>query len=121
MFVVEPVPQMPRSVQPAGGSPADDAAYLEWREVFLERSSERHWLRLWHEAPDAPDPCPPWTLDRELYRRLGGEMPLFGGSAPVTYNHRLRWLAIAYRDRRRALTREAERIVSEHADDACQG
>jgi hypothetical protein len=108
----------PKSQLPEGGSPAGDAAYLAWRDAYLERASELLWARHWHDAPHYGVPAG-WQLDAYLFDALRGSLPLFGrDSDPVTYSHRLRFLAVALRTRRRAVLTASARCLELHRDGA---
>ena len=110
-LVVDLPPEEPRSVLPGGGSPADDKAYLAWRDAFLIVVADR-WS--WHGCDHHPPRIEGWRLDGWLYRRLS-DNGLF--DSMTNYSHRLRYLAICYRDRRRELLRAAASFVEEATKD----
>jgi hypothetical protein len=107
-----------KSELPEGGTPADDRAYLEWRDGYLSLASEQLWARHWHNASHYRLPAG-WQLDAHLYVALRGSLPLFGReSDPITYQHRLRFLGIALRTRRRDVLTHAARYVESFTDAA---
>jgi hypothetical protein len=97
-----------RSELPLGGSPADDRAYLAWRDQVLGEALDRHVLRHWHRWSDEPFDWPPWRFDAALFAGLEGR--LFRD--PIISNHRLRALAVALKTRRRKVESLARQILS---------
>lgn len=101
----------PKSKLPVGGKPADDAAYLEWRDNFLANIAER-WVTLkWHEAINRPLALSAYRVDAYLFAALDDR------PEPITpiYSHRLRFLATAYRDRPDQVVRLAREFANEAA------
>jgi hypothetical protein len=110
-FIVDVPEPAPRSALPAGGAPADDAAYLAWRNDYLDYVNGVAIALGWHDVPEWPaDPVTAHRLDAELYDALGGVLPLF--NEPINYSHRLRFLGVALRTRRRDVASHACRIAS---------
>lgn len=95
---------------PSGGSPRDDQAYLDWCKGYTRRCGQRwtdYWTRRMGQPwPDAGGFLPEYQLSGHLAKWLGA-------TPGIIYNHRLRLLAIAYRDDPKAMEAEARRYVLE--------
>ena len=110
-FIVDVPEPAPRSVLPTGGAPADDDAYLAWRSSYLDHINGVAMALGWHQIPEwGADPATAHRFDAELYDALGGSLPLF--SEPINYSHRLRFLGVALKTRRRDVLAHASRIAS---------
>src|SRR5215831_5047318 len=103
MLRIEIPAHPPKSVLPPGGTPANDAAYLAWREETLQRADDQLFAKWWHEALDHVLGMVELraVFDERLLSALHGTLPLWGAMDRLTYQHRLRFLGIAFRDRRR--------------------
>jgi hypothetical protein len=114
VFIVDVPEPAPRSALPAGGAPPDDAAYLVWRSAYLDYVNGVALALGWHETPEwGGDPVAAYRFDAELYEVLGGDLPLF--HEPINYSHRLRFLGVALRTRRRDVLHHACRIAARFA------
>lgn len=111
-LIIKPQDTPPRSELPGGGSPRDDADYVSWRTVFLDRAADLHIARAWHASLDTPHALDAFRFDSLLFDALD-EAPLF--RLPTIYQHRLRFLAIALRTRRDLVESLARRITTDGA------
>lgn len=109
-----------KSTMPLGGSPTDDAAYMAWKDAFLQAADDLIFTRYWHEALDHVLGIVELraVFDEQLWQALQGPLPLFGTRDVVNYQHRLRFLAIALRDHRKEVVAAAERIRDQHLGNA---
>jgi len=95
----------PRSALPAGGSPADDKAYLAWRSRIVDEANarilDRHDWRedIWFIV----GVIEAYRLDYHLFKATAGETLFENANA----SHRLRHLANSLRDHPRAMARLA--------------
>jgi hypothetical protein len=111
-----------RSDLPPGGSPADDAAYLDWARNVTD-AAVRAWMDSrsgWgRELPRVGrNPVNMWQLSTHLFKWLiGWNFP--SGEGP-TNNHRVRMLAVQLKYRRLEMELEAARYLAEKIDEAEQ-
>ena len=106
LFPVAAPRDRPRSELPAGGSPADDRAYLQWLDRYAE-SINIYWTDIYvirNNRLPRRDPLDAGRLSTHLFTAIGGCRTF----DRWTYQHELRLIAIAYRDHRRRVVRQAE-------------
>lgn len=108
-----------RSDLSPGGSPALDAAYLDWARETTD-AAIRAWMDSrsgWgRELPRVGrNPVNMWQLNGHLFKwLLGWEFP--SGAGP-TNNHRIRFLAVQLKFRRLEMELEAGRYLAEKIDE----
>jgi hypothetical protein len=109
-----------RSDLPPGGSPALDAAFLDW-----SRSTTEAAVLAWLDARTGwgrglpggtRHPVNMWQLNNHLLKFLiGWDFP--SGTGP-SINHRVRFLSVQFHHRRAEVEAEAHRYLAEKVDEA---